>query len=477
MGLLSGDKPLSPEETRAKAELVREHGLRQFLTLWRKFAQLRTPEFKWGDEIEYTLVYLDAGAGRARAFLGADQMLPALQERELRLTHPHTSIDHQKKNEKITARSGCSENGGVIASSASMATSSSSSMCCCVFTSDAATRNRDEVEVEEELSRRASPVADCRLGKLCCEEPGPDELVCLWRPEYGTHMIEGTPAHPFGLTSLEDILRVECNMRLRRKEALRAAAILKEGVTVLTVSNFVRTGCPNYTEPPGVPQPVASGPDSNKSIFYPEAAIQTTYPRYRNISLNIPYRRGRKVAVLSPLFRDVNTKWPLEPEDNLCFHGHLEYLAKNLESTGHGFLRNLKQNGMKLEKLQSGEDILTISNCLILYDPSGTMGSVLHTESISPTAASLLKQFKCESWWQDVEVAAANNSVYMDSVGFGGGNCCLQVTMQAKDVDEARHLYDQMHPFTPIFLALTAATPAHRGLLLDTDTRCAECFW
>ena len=103
-----------------------------------------------------------------------------------------------------------------------------------------------------------------------------------------------------------------------------------------------------------------------------------------------------------------------------------------------------------------------------------TINSGSHNETISLTAASLLKQFKSESWWRDVEAAAANNCVYMDATGFGAGNCCLQVTLQAKDVDEARHLYDQMHPFSPLFLALTAATPAHRGLLLDTDTRCAK---
>jgi hypothetical protein len=46
-----------------------------------------------------------------------------------------------------------------------------------------------------------------------------------------------------------------------------------------------------------------------------------------------------------------------------------------------------------------------------------------------------------------------------------------QMTFQAKDVGEARLLYDQLAVLAPLLLALTAATPALRGLLADTDVR------
>ena len=68
-------------------------------------------------------------------------------------------------------------------------------------------------------------------------------------------------------------------------------------------------------------------------------------------------------------------------------------------------------------------------------------------------------------------VAAQPNHVYMDAMGFGMGLCCLQLTFQAESVGEARELYDQLGPLCPIMLALTAASPAHRGLLVDTDCR------
>jgi glutamate--cysteine ligase catalytic subunit len=47
----------------------------------------------------------------------------------------------------------------------------------------------------------------------------------------------------------------------------------------------------------------------------------------------------------------------------------------------------------------------------------------------------------------------------------------LQVTFQASTEEEARLLYDNLIPFTPIMLALSAGTPIYRGYLSDWDTR------
>lgn len=61
--------------------------------------------------------------------------------------------------------------------------------------------------------------------------------------------------------------------------------------------------------------------------------------------------------------------------------------------------------------------------------------------------------------------------VHMDAMGFGMGCCCLQLTFQACNIDEARILYDQLTPLCPIMLALTAASPAYRGYLTESDCR------
>ena len=69
--------------------------------------------------------------------------------------------------------------------------------------------------------------------------------------------------------------------------------------------------------------------------------------------------------------------------------------------------------------------------------------------------------------------AQKENFIYMDAMGFGMGNSCLQVTFQASSIDEALHLYDQLIPLTPVMLALSAASPIFRGILADVDTRWA----
>lgn len=67
--------------------------------------------------------------------------------------------------------------------------------------------------------------------------------------------------------------------------------------------------------------------------------------------------------------------------------------------------------------------------------------------------------------------AAKPDHIYMDCMGFGMGNCCLQVTFQACNIEEARCLYDQLAGLCPVMLALSAASPIYRGYLSDIDTR------
>ncbi len=61
--------------------------------------------------------------------------------------------------------------------------------------------------------------------------------------------------------------------------------------------------------------------------------------------------------------------------------------------------------------------------------------------------------------------------IHMDCMAFGMGMCCLQVTFQARDVDESRYMYDQLAVLSPIMMAMTAATPIFKGRLADIDVR------
>ncbi|CAG2215450.1 GCLC [Mytilus edulis] len=64
-----------------------------------------------------------------------------------------------------------------------------------------------------------------------------------------------------------------------------------------------------------------------------------------------------------------------------------------------------------------------------------------------------------------------DNSIHMEGLVFGAGCCGLQTTFQMDNLDEARFLYDQLVNICPIMLALSAASPVHRGYLSDIDTR------
>ncbi|CAD1808733.1 Glutamate-cysteine ligase family protein [Candida parapsilosis] len=67
--------------------------------------------------------------------------------------------------------------------------------------------------------------------------------------------------------------------------------------------------------------------------------------------------------------------------------------------------------------------------------------------------------------------ASKPGHVYMDSMGFGMGSSCLQITMQCENIDQARYLYDALVPVAPILLSLTGAAPIFKGYLVDQDVR------
>ncbi|KAK2544814.1 Gclc [Columba livia] len=206
----------------------------------------------------------------------------------------------------------------------------------------------------------------------------------LWRPEYGSYMIEGTPGQPYGGT-MSEFNTVQDNMRKRRQEA---ASVLKENEAVCTVTSFPRLGCPGFTLPEHKPTPVEGG--ASKSLFFPDEAINK-HPRFSTLTRNIRHRRGEKVVINVPIFKDKNTPSP--------------------------FIETFPNDDGEAAK------------------------------------------------------AAKPDYIYMDAMGFGMGNCCLQVTFQACSISEARYLYDQLATICPIVMALSAASPFYRGYVSDIDCR------
>jgi glutamate--cysteine ligase catalytic subunit len=122
---------------------------------------------------------------------------------------------------------------------------------------------------------------------------------CNWVPEYGAWMVEATPNRPYTGFST-DLLRVERNMRLRRKRIL---TVLKENEIAPTVSSFPLLGA--LGDDGSVP-PVKVGGNVTLSEYIGDGIINP-HPRFGTLTANIRQRRGTKVNIKVPLFRDRET--------------------------------------------------------------------------------------------------------------------------------------------------------------------------
>jgi hypothetical protein len=56
--------------------------------------------------------------------------------------------------------------------------------------------------------------------------------------------------------------------------------------------------------------------------------------------------------------------------------------------------------------------------------------------------------------------AALVDHIYMDAMGFGMGCCCLQLTFQCCNIEDARRMYDALIPIGPIMVRRSFFAPA-----------------
>lgn len=219
----------------------------------------------------------------------------------------------------------------------------------------------------------------------------------LFHPEYGRFMLEATPLNPYDGTLFQDYLKVEQNMHKRRELALKE--ITTKGIYPITLTAFPLMGVNDFCSPSTVPNG-----SSSKSLFLPDEIINK-HARFPTLTANIRRRRGQKVSINIPLFKDINTR------------------------------------------------------SMDAVDPS------IPKRDLFPYSDN-------EAHLVDSENPAAKpGHIYMDSMGFGMGSSCLQVTMQASNINEARYLFDSLVNIAPLMLAITAAAPVFRGHLADQDVR------
>eukprot|EP00542_Grammatophora_oceanica_P009477 CAMPEP_0194027776 /NCGR_PEP_ID=MMETSP0009_2-20130614/1846_1 /TAXON_ID=210454 /ORGANISM="Grammatophora oceanica, Strain CCMP 410" /LENGTH=925 /DNA_ID=CAMNT_0038666947 /DNA_START=219 /DNA_END=2996 /DNA_ORIENTATION=- len=491
MGLLKVGVPQKWEDSKKNLRYIRQAGIRQFISTYNRVKDLKGDDLLWGDEIEYGIFVVDEETKKVRLALRAK-------------------------------------------------------------------------EIMDELNRKEKLNTDLSEG-------------CNWVPEYGAWMVEATPDRPYtGFAT--DLLRVERNMRLRRRRLL---TVLGENEIAPTVSSFPMLGA--MGEDGTVPPTSVGGPVTLSS--YIGDSIINPHPRFGTLSANIRQRRGEKVNIRVPLFRDVKTPeyqdYPL-PAGGVdgCCGSDSQQLWRygkgdvSIEKHGKDKLVVGCSTSSKDEQFQDGsvgDAIVTLQKWLVDVQCEGCRGlfyrsapnqivpdadwprngdivlgsevpdepgwirlqngyylpihsddgkiAFLHKVSTrTKTSNSEMKRigsntplFRAGSGMeQDIStlleggvavmappVAPMSDTslstdetksvgttstedtnrenvraaIHMDAMAFGMGCCCLQITFQAKDMDESRFIYDQLAVMAPIMMALTASTPILKGRIADTDAR------
>ncbi|RLN95653.1 hypothetical protein BBJ28_00007437 [Nothophytophthora sp. Chile5] len=300
------------------------------------------------------------------------------------------------------------------------------------------------------------------------DKRGPAVDGCNWVPEYGAWMIEGTPSMPYGGFTT-DLRKVETNMRLRRARLL---ALLRDDEIAPTVTAFPMMGVGDFT----MPATQTHGPVAMSD--YVSDAVINPHPRFATLTRNIRQRRTRKVDIRVPLFRDVHTEARLEEELAVTTTWNAEKSRPQYESK---------------RESPASPHASTMSCDSAPTSPSSTSNSESNGEAMAKSPPSVSSEKKevakiCEEECDAKDAVQALRKlslatehqpephpgfIHMDCMAFGMGMCCLQVTFQAKNIGESRHLYDHLGVLSPILLALTAATPILKGRLADTDVRWA----
>ena len=232
---------------------------------------------------------------------------------------------------------------------------------------------------------------------------------CSFQPEGASFQLEATPSKPWGICSL-DILDVEQNMKLRYVFTLQAWS--------------------EYTNRISVRRRAIIQAKLDKHIYFMTIAS-------------------------FPFLGAVTHSWKLG-EQSYSKIQRSQYLTDDTITEiprYYSMVRNIRLGRRRTPDIQ-----------LPIYRDVNTPWPFK-----DPTV-----NYKLNRYPEDDDInerTVKDNCIHMDATVFGCGCCGLQVTMQLRNIAEARKLHDQLIPLAPIMLALTAAAPVWKGFLADTDVR------
>ncbi|XP_041360661.1 glutamate--cysteine ligase catalytic subunit-like isoform X2 [Gigantopelta aegis] len=152
-------------------------------------------------------------------------------------------------------------------------------------------------------------------------------------------------------------------MKLRREEIQKT---LGPDEVPLSLTVFPRLGCGYFTDPPHDTNP-SSG--ASRSLFFPDEAINSGHPRFKTLTRNIRERRGSKVAINIPIFKDKNTKEPFIED----FSGLVSGDGPQTAALPDHIYMDCMGFGMGLCCLQVTFQACCIEEARLLYDQLSTL--------------------------------------------------------------------------------------------------------
>jgi len=251
------------------------------------------------------------------------------------------------------------------------------------------------------------------------------------QPEYGAWMLEAIPTAPFNSLNLSNIANLDAFFRTRR------VAISKY---ISSFGNFILSNIPSY--------PLLG--TGNYAVRIPK--------------LTEEIELARTIALGKPIHPPIEEPKP-DPK----------------------IMR--KDSDVPKEEVKKEEDHMPLplsteynkySNSLFTFD------GAINAHPRFPTLSKMIRERRGEKvcikvpLFMDYKTVVHKNPtitepfpgyIYMDSMAFGMGCCCLQLTYQCQNIDHARYLHDQLLALVPIMSALSASAPIYRGRLSDIDLR------
>lgn len=298
-----------------------------------------------------------------------------------------------------------------------------------------------------------------QLLQLIPDPSVPSSGSYTFMPEFASYMVEGTPREPWSLHA--DFGPQVQDWFLGATRQIRAGLMKMDmkHVFPFTLTSFPLLGVPDsvceYSS-------YIAGPCSIMESEFCDDILVNPHPRFGTLARNIRARRGKKVHITAPRLIPQVNETPGSVRLAVPPSSAIPSKRASIDATLHPC--HTKIPATKYDFRAEADRMLSS----LFISSRDDVGSAELRSHIDRVVASSDVRMVDDA---PVPESRDSNSIYMDAMVFGMGMCCLQATFSCLDEEEARYLYDQLAVLSPLFLALTAATAAYKGVLSQHTTR------